>query len=150
MFNARSIMSKFPELEMWAHQKNLDLILITELWTHSQISNAEIILKGYDTCRNDREERRGGGCFIYYRSVLPVSENNRQNSKLSTKSIQSQWIEVKAKGSQFRIGLYYNSPSSTEGEQKLMLEKMQSLNDHSGNTIICGDFNLPSINWMNM
>ena len=31
-----------------------------------------------------------------------------------------------------------------------MLEEMQSLNDHSGNTIICGDFNFSSINWITM
>ena len=46
--------------------------------------------------------------------------------------------------------MYYNSPSSTEEERKLVLEEIKSLNDPSGNTIICGDFNFPSINWVTM
>ena len=58
-------------------------------------------------------------------------------------------MKFKAKRSQIR--LYYNSPSSTEKKKrKLMLEERQSLNDPSGNTIIRGDFNFPSINWMTM
>ena len=49
---------------MLAHQENPDVILITESHTHSRISYEELSLKGFNNCRNDREEGKDGGCII--------------------------------------------------------------------------------------
>ena len=71
-------MRKIPDLEILTHKEDPDLILVTESWTHSEIMNAEISLNGYAICRNDREDTRGGGCLIYYKNELSVSELNNE------------------------------------------------------------------------
>ena len=141
-------MNKLPDLEILMQKDDPDLILITESWTHSEIKNAEISLKGYEICRCDREEGRGGGCLIYYKSQISVSELIAESSKIKTKGVQSLWIEFNQRSTKFQVGLYYISPKSTEEERQLMFDEIRRLNGSSKtNTIICGDFNFPAINW---
>src|SRR5207247_8379211 len=67
-FNARSIVNKHKELEMYVLEEKFDIVGITETWLHSGISDSEMSIEGYTLLRNDRtdaEKLRGGGVALY-------------------------------------------------------------------------------------
>ena len=69
--NARSLVSKFDQLEAWVHDLKPDIIGITESWTTSQVLDSELALPGYDLFRQDRPvSREGGGVLLYVKSSL--------------------------------------------------------------------------------
>ena len=53
--NARSIMNKHKELELYVLDKNFDIIDITETWMNSSILDCEMSISGYTLHRNDRK-----------------------------------------------------------------------------------------------
>ena len=82
--NARSIFSKFDDLQIKISENNPDLILITETWCNDSISNAMLHIDGYslnEELRCDRKDTAngiGGGLLVYskncitIKSVLPI------------------------------------------------------------------------------
>ena len=42
-----------------------DIIGITESWAHKDMVDAELMLPGYVMFRKDRQERMGGGHYVY-------------------------------------------------------------------------------------
>ena len=68
--NVRSIMNKNKrdEIETLLLKKQIDILGITESWTHSEIEDSEINCRGYTLFRKDREnvgkERGEGYCFM--------------------------------------------------------------------------------------
>ena len=70
--NTRSIMNnnKREELEYRLTENCIDILGVTESWTHDDISDVEINIKGYRLFRRDRSKvngcrKRGGGILLY-------------------------------------------------------------------------------------
>ena len=61
--------------------------------------------------------------------------------------IQSIWVDIQFDDSIYSIGLYYNSPSSTEEERAHMIDEITLMCNKKQNCLVCGDFNFPAINW---
>ena len=82
--NARSIKSKLNELEILARENNPDLILVTESWCSSEITNSELSIENYfidPSLRQDRKDTSngiGGGLLVYVNKTksIGVSEAN--------------------------------------------------------------------------
>ena len=55
-FNARSIVNKVDELEIYTKEEELDIIGITETWLTDEILTSEISLEGYTLYRKDRKD----------------------------------------------------------------------------------------------
>ena len=53
-FNARSIMNKIDELELYLTQEKPDIVGITETWTYEEVQGSEICIEGYTVLRKDR------------------------------------------------------------------------------------------------
>ena len=72
--NARSIINKFSEFQVFVDNHAPHLIAITESWCSNSISNAEINLKGYILCIycHDRINSFGGGVLLYVHESLPT------------------------------------------------------------------------------
>ena len=74
--NARSLQSKMQELELLAHECNADLILVTETWCNSDISDTALNIPGYffdPEMRFDRTDTTkgiGGVDFSYSSSTV--------------------------------------------------------------------------------
>ena len=83
--NMRSLMNenKREELEMIVMQEQIDVIGVTESWTHEGINDGEISLKGYTMFRRDRKngiKERGGGVILYVKdSIGAVREIEGEN-----------------------------------------------------------------------
>ena len=144
LLNARSIVNKIPELQLLAFENSPDVILITESWTNSNITNAEINLVGYSVIRTDRPDYRGGGCLLYHKMSLHVTQID---TTMQTNRIQSLWATIKCDNTSYTAGLYDNSPSSSQDEQTLMMEEIRLVCKNNKNVLVCGDFNYPGINW---
>ena len=67
--NAQSICNKMDELKAHIVDLSPDIIMITESWTHSGITNAFLTIDGYTIVeRHDRQDTtdgRGGGLLVY-------------------------------------------------------------------------------------
>ena len=86
--NARSIVNKVQELKLYVLNVDPDVIIITETWTHSAISNDFLNIPNYYiTARHDRSDTlngRGGGILIYGMPFLLPSNNLQQSTNLKT------------------------------------------------------------------
>ena len=61
--NARSIVNKRNELELYIMEERPDIIAITETWAVESIEDSELKIEGYTMIRRDRilgEKTRGG------------------------------------------------------------------------------------------
>ena len=63
-FNARSIVNKFDEFEVFVHNKEPDIIDVSETWLHAGIPYSEVELKGNCMYRGDRTGEEEDACSI--------------------------------------------------------------------------------------
>ena len=95
--NAQSLINKIDELRIIASDLKPDIILISESWTHKDITKAYLSIQGYELqARKDRSDTiagRGGGILVYNRSDMIVNEielttpfNEVMTIKISTDS----------------------------------------------------------------
>ena len=139
--NAQSLGGKIDELACTTKVSEPDIILVTESWCNSEITDAFLTIPGYDLqqeLRRDREDTaggRGGGLLVYTRNgtrILPI-DNKVQ---------QSQYCKFTVKD--IVIHLEYRSPSTKNSS---IAELAEVIREAERNSIFIGDFNLPEINW---
>ena len=74
--NAQSVIKKVNELKALAADKEPDIILLTETWTHDDINNDYLFINDYElTARSDRKDTgrgRGGGILVYAKKEVNV------------------------------------------------------------------------------
>ena len=138
--NAQSIVGKIDELASTASDEKPDLILITETWCNSDITDAFLSLPGYSIgVRQDRMDTaagRGGGILVYVKAGIDFYENNNQVD-LHQHSV--------FKVHDLTIYLVYRSPNAAQDSY----DKLSDLIRRAGrNSIIIGDLNLPEVDWI--
>ncbi|CAI2723993.1 unnamed protein product [Schistosoma spindalis] len=122
------------------------LIMISEAWTNSNISDLSMSLDNYFLYRSDRLKGRGGGCLIYAHSSL--------NSLLCdmpelNKLKDSVWIVLKRSNSvTLLFGCVYRQPNASIDDIAIVSEvfTLASSLPFTGK-LISGDFNMPEISW---
>ena len=68
--NARSLMNKILELEIYIEEEEPDIIGISESWGTEAISSSEINFVNYTLFRKDRIKKRGGGVLLYIKNNI--------------------------------------------------------------------------------
>ena len=148
LINARSIVKKVSDIEVYVETEHPDILLITESWLKEEISNNEIQINGYNILRRDRIGSIGGGCLIYYAKALNVKEISLPNNVINSEPyIQTLWMQISTHSITQTIGLCYNSPSSSLEEKTELNSQIKEACSIYKDVIICGDFNYPNINW---
>jgi hypothetical protein len=123
-----------------------DIILLTETWCNSEISNSELAIDGYTLeaeLRRDRTDTHnglGGGLLVYTKIGLAIRNNDRFNGN---KFVQFCAFTVIAP-QPLNVIVTYRPPNSGRQNLTQLCDLLQNLDP---NTIIVGDFNLPDINW---
>lgn len=143
--NARSIMNKRDELELYAIEHKSDIIGITETWANEKISDSELNLQGYTLFRKDRNDKKGGGVILYVENSLSVTVREELVGELFNESL---WCEIQTGSDKTLVGICYRNPLTTEGEDDDLRKIMDKISKEV--VVIMGDFNFSGINWDNM
>jgi hypothetical protein len=125
-----------------------ELIFVTEFapkHTSTPVQESELQVEGYDLCTNIDCYKRG--VLIYVSKKLCMNPVDMKKWALFEENV---WAEIKLKGrDKLLIGCIYRSPNSdTTNNEKLMagLKKICESKQYT-HLLICGDFNLPDIDW---
>jgi hypothetical protein len=146
--NCDGILNKRHELEATIELHSPDIICVTEFIPKSlktPLHAAELQVQGYDTFMNDPQAKRG--VLVYVSNHLRATQLDMTPTVTSE---ESTWIEIKLKGKdKLLLGCVYRSPNSTAENNDRLLEDIRkiSLGTSFSHILICGDFNLPEINW---
>ena len=146
--NADNLMNKREELEVLIAIHSPDIICVSEFLpknTTTPVQESELNLENYDLCSNNDCARRG--VVIYVAKSLKMNPLDFSQIALFDESV---WVEIKLKGKdKLLLGCVYRSPNSpTENNSKLIsgLESVCAQKEYT-HLVLCGDFNLPDINW---
>ena len=140
--NARSVVNKMDELELYVHEEKPNIIGITETWENSKIENSEISFEGYQTFRKDRKDRIGGGVLLYIRNdIKAVRREIFEHIEAETI-----WCEIFIGGEGTLIGVSYRSPTSSVKEDEILFQMIGNASDKK--LMLMGDFYFGNINWI--
>ena len=148
-FNARSIVNKHEELELYINDEDIDIIGITETWLNSEISDSEINLDGYTIFRKDRDhanKTRGGGVALYVRSELSCV---RRDDIVEVNFPETLWCNIDSNKESTLIGVCYRAPDSLQLQDEALYSLLGKVSLEQ-NVTIMGDFNFRELNWGNL
>ena len=118
--NARSLISKTSELELYINEEHPYIIGITESWAYGGINDSELNIDGYTMFRKDRAigtKIRGGGVLLYIRNSL--------NAVIREDFIESDftecvWCELLCETTKPLVGICYRPPDSLKCNDKAL------------------------------
>lgn len=142
--NARSIIKKRDELVAYVMSEKPDIISITETWLNISENHliSEVNIPGYNMFLNCRENKRGGGVMLYIKDTISATEIKKENRS----AYESVYVKIKINKTYLIIATIYRPPKMTLENDKLLYEELETV-VKTKTSIICGDFNLPHINW---
>ena len=141
LYNARSVMNKRDDLSALLEFDKPDIVAITETWLSDEIGVAELVNNDYCVFRRDRN-RHGGG-------VMLLVNNNIQTTRridLEDATTELLWIELSHSKGRTLLGVFYRPPSSDLEYLRNLQNSLSKIPD-SHNITLCGDFNVPNVNW---
>ena len=146
MLNARSIANKSAILHSVIAEDDIDIILVTETFLDSTVCVNEILPSGFNVLRKDRS-RHGGGVLIAIKENLPFEFHDVPDT-----ICEVLWCEFKPViGKPVLFSIFYRPPSSDIQYMNEMKNLLQNVRQKYPNRslILCGDFNVPGIDWIN-
>jgi hypothetical protein len=145
--NCRSLKNKIPEFHHLINSTGAKVIIGTESWLTDDISNSEIFPDSFRVYRKDRPNRHGGGVFIAIDKAI-----SSQAVSVPESNLESVWCSISCpKSKQIFVCAFYRPPNTNPNpilELDSQIKCVTSKNS-TRNIIIGGDFNTPSINWIN-
>lgn len=118
---------------------------MTESWCNNNITNNVLNINGYNLIsdlrqdRNDTNNGIGGGLLVYARNGLVILSSDKYND-----FNQFLCFNVILDNVKLHVILVYRPPSSNRDN---LTKLCDIVSNAPSNTVIIGDFNLPSINW---
>jgi len=116
--NIRSILNRNKKEELMGIliENKIDILGITESWTHPEVGDAEINLMGYQVFRRDRKldcsnKTRGGGVLLYVKDKLIAYEIQDFDAQC-----EALWVGVRNSMGEIIIGVCYKSPNAIDFE----------------------------------
>lgn len=106
------------ELHERINEEKADLIVVTEAWFTSDITEAELHLHGLTSFRYERSERWGGELIVYVKSSLkPLPLNTRLSD-----NVGAVVCKLSVDDENLQVLSIYHSPSSTSAEDQYLIE----------------------------
>ena len=147
--NCQSAMNKKSEIRDLIEVEKPHILALTEFGASSAIEDGELGVEGYTLYRGDHSDGSGGlgkGVALYVSNVL----NHSACPAMDERAFDcSAWSFIKlAENKTLLCGVIYRSPNSSgENNQKLVRLMQGAAAAKCEHLLICGDFNLPSIDW---
>lgn len=134
--NARSLLNKKTELGHMKDSENPEVIIITETWLTSDVTDNEVNLPNFTMHRTDRLGRKGGGVAIYLHKRLAL----RNTEALAHESGTCELLRcrLKCQGQDIDLIAVYLSPDCTADD--FLIEKL-GLWTSKCQSIVFNDFN---------
>ena len=121
-----------------------DVIALTETWLDSSISNHELP-RGYVVHRRDRQDKLGGGVLLAINDTIKTDPFN-----FTSKSLELVGAIINSVSKKVLVCACYRPPNvGVEFQQEFNRFLKCASNSNYKDIIILGDFNLPSIKWLN-
>ena len=143
--NARSIINNKNELNIMVEDIDPHIIGITESRANTDITDAELGLRGYVMFRRDRIGRRGGGVMLYVKESIQAYEIKLESEADYDEAV---WCKIVSGNSKLTIGLVYRSPNINEADNTKIQNAIKEVS--KGECIIMGDFNHGHIQWKSL
>ena len=146
--NSDSLLNKRVELQAAISSYVPDIICITEFApksTSTLIQETELQITGYDLFSNIGNYKRG--VLIYVHKELKASPSAVEEMWQSEEGC---WCEVKLQDDdKLLIGCIYRSPNSSDTNNENMLNSLRQICKEAkfSHLLLCGDFNIPEIDW---
>ena len=133
-----------PDFQALVYSRQLDVVIVTETWLTPEILDKEILPSGYNLYRRDRPgTTRGGGVLVAIKT--DIKSNCRNDLEFNCEFVV---CEIYPSNCTKVIVCGFYRPPSTKLEYLLEFNKLLSvINQEPFPLVICGDFNLPEINW---
>ena len=123
--NIRSLPKHLDELRIFLQENPFDVFCLNETWLNSSWYDGELIVEGYNLVRKDRkDDQRGGGTAIYYKSNLVA----RLRTDINSIDVEALWLEFTFPNkSKILVSSVYRPPNV---EVKDFISKFESLLDY--------------------
>ena len=146
--NIRSVASRenFHLLKDTVINNKYDIFTISESWLDSTICDADILIPGYTTFRQDRGlHKRGGGLLVYVKNIYKASVVGKW-STMSESNFQQLWLNVQYKKfKSFLLCTVYRPPDAPIDFLERLSETFVDSLLHGLNVLILGDLNLEQL-----
>ena len=116
-----------------------DILIFTESWLNSSITDSMLYNKNYVMYRLDRTTKRGGGILAYFKLNLC----SYYMSEFTTDTIELICINLFS----FRFVIVYRPPNEDSFHLSNLCNVITCICDSTDTTVIIGDLNFPHINW---
>ena len=142
LFNARSIVNKRLDLKALLNTEDLDVVAVTETFLCDEILDSELVDATYAVFRRDRN-RKGGGVMLLVRNTIGAVRRH----DLET-GCEVLWVELSRWHQKTLFGVFYRPPDSQLDILTQLQFSLEGIKD-THRVVLCGDFNVPDINWLN-
>ena len=147
LFNARSIVNKIAELDLFVNCHNPSVVAITETWLSDDIPDSIFCPKGYYVFRKDRKSIGGGVALLIRNDICAASVPLRSALDID---MELTCADITINGLTYRTVVYYRPPHYSNEDFayfRSSLQCLQELSESMSPTILLGDFNLPDMDW---
>lgn len=143
--NARSIVNKHKELELYVLEEKFDVVCITETWMNESILDSEMSINGYALYRRDRDDadkQRGGGVAIYVHNDLNCVHREEIFEEKFPETI---WCNISCNGRKTLVGVCYRAPDSVQINDEALYSLIDRVSKEE--VVIMGDLNFSELDW---
>lgn len=150
--NVRSIQSgtKLREFQDSVYSNQFDIVAVSETWLSQTISDSELLPWDYDIHRCDRSS--SGGDSVHGGGVLIASRTNLRCRPVflhATEESNMEYVAIELNTNncgKVLVAVFYRPPSSNVDWIRYFIKTLE--NCQYNKIVILGDFNLPSITWI--
>ena len=136
--NAQSVQGHMDEIRLMVHDRNSDILCISESWLLPTVQDNYININNYNVFRYDTG--RGGGVCVYVRNCLKASVINLSVPKLENVDII--WLNVQSsKFPSFIIGTVYRHPHAHVNSFDHIEESFREIMIKNKPVFVLGDLN---------
>lgn len=107
---------------------------------HEGVLDSEVVPSSYKLIRKDRTTRGGG-------VAIAIKKNVKFSRLEDISNHESVWCRINFYGKSIFLGAVYRPPNSSPEYLEIMHDYIAQHTNSRSKIILCGDFNLPGINW---
>ena len=135
--NSQSICNKMDEFRITFKDSKATIIIVSETWCNSKVSDSFLKLPGYKLIRHDRKGKRGGGLAIYIKENIKFTVIEKSDRNCKTEYVL---LEIYLSDIKLLLFALYNPPRSDC--VPIIEEKLSQYYLNYDDVLLTGDLNI--------